>query len=431
MKTKYLLLVLSLTLGTLAHAQLGNFANKLKNKINNKVSDRVDKKVDNKIEEGLDMAEGKTASAAPGAAGSSGNASSSASAGSGLKSSGKFDFVPGEKIIYTTDFTGEQMGELPVKWNTQGKAELVTLNTTQGNWLRLFPTATYLTSNDKLFEKNFTVEFDVIFNMKNTGYTYPYFSFGFLGSGDAPANDNELLTGYRKTQSTEVYIRLASGGGTSTYMETYDAGRRTFITESQRLSALEDYYGKPSHVAVQVQETRLRMWVNGEKKFDLPMALPATTVFNNLFFRTHSSSYKEEEQGFYISNIKVATGLPDTRHKLVEEGKFSTTGILFDVNAATIKPESMGTLKEIADVLKKFPELKVQIIGHTDNDGSDAANLELSKKRSASVKEALVKEFSVDAERMQTDGKGESVPVGDNKTREGKAQNRRVEFIKI
>ena len=123
--------------------------------------------------------------------------------------------------------------------------------------------------------------------------------------------------------------------------------------------------------------------------------------------------------------------MPDTRHKLVEEGKFSTTGILFDVNAATIKPESSGVLKEVAEAIKSNAGIRVKIIGHTDSDGSDAANLELSKKRSEAVKNALVKDFGVDASALESDGKGETQPVGDNKSKEGKAQNRRVEFVKL
>ncbi|MDO9374626.1 MAG: OmpA family protein, partial [Ferruginibacter sp.] len=137
-----------------------------------------------------------------------------------------------------------------------------------------------------------------------------------------------------------------------------------------------------------------------------------------------------DKYGMYVSNIKVAQGLPDTRHKLVEEGKFSTTAILFDLNAATIKPESAGVLKEIAGVLNEYKDFKVKIIGHTDTDGTDAANLTLSQKRAVAVKEALVNDHAVDAGRIETDGKGETVPVGDNKTKEGRAQNRRVEFVK-
>jgi outer membrane protein OmpA-like peptidoglycan-associated protein len=101
------------------------------------------------------------------------------------------------------------------------------------------------------------------------------------------------------------------------------------------------------------------------------------------------------------------------------------------VNSATIKPESYGTLKEMASVMNEYADLKVKIVGHTDADGADAANLELSKKRAAAVKEALTKEFGIDAGRMETDGKGETEPIDKNDTPAGKANNRRVEFIKI
>ncbi|MEO5996639.1 MAG: OmpA family protein [Chitinophagaceae bacterium] len=152
---------------------------------------------------------------------------------------------------------------------------------------------------------------------------------------------------------------------------------------------------------------------------------------NQVFFKMEGSSYNEDEIGLYVSSIKIATGLPDTRHKLVEDVKFSTTGILFDVNTATIKPESAGVLKEIAGVLKSNEGLKVKIIGHTDSDGTDNANLDLSKKRAEAVKASLVKDLDVEASIMETDGKGEGSPIGDNKTKEGKAQNRRVEFVKL
>ncbi len=181
---------------------------------------------------------------------------------------------------------------------------------------------------------------------------------------------------------------------------------------------------------MQVQGSRFRVWINGEKKYDLPMAMPTAYIFNQLFFKIHSSSYKPDQLGFYINNIKVATGKADTRKKLLEEGKFSTTGILFDNNSATIKPESYGVVKEIANALKQ-ETIQIKVIGHTSSDGDDQLNLQLSKKRAAAVKEMLVTEFGIDAARIETDGLGEAQPVGDNKTSEGKARNRRVEFLKL
>jgi OOP family OmpA-OmpF porin len=95
-----------------------------------------------------------------------------------------------------------------------------------------------------------------------------------------------------------------------------------------------------------------------------------------------------------------------------------------------VKPESYGTLKDIADVLKDNATLRVTIVGHTDGDGDAAQNLTLSHKRADAVKDALAKQFGIDASRFQTDGKGSTQPVAPNTTPTGKAQNRRVEFIR-
>jgi OmpA-OmpF porin, OOP family len=96
-----------------------------------------------------------------------------------------------------------------------------------------------------------------------------------------------------------------------------------------------------------------------------------------------------------------------------------------------VKAESYGTLKDIAAVLNEVPDIKVKIVGHTDSDGQDDANLDLSKRRSASVKAELAKSFNVNADLLVTDGMGETQPVGPNDTPANKAKNRRVEFIKL
>ena len=132
-----------------------------------------------------------------------------------------------------------------------------------------------------------------------------------------------------------------------------------------------------------------------------------------------------------ISNVRVAVGAPDMRNKLITEGKLVTYGIYFDVNKDVVKPESYGTLKEIAAVLTENPDVKVKIVGHTDSDGADAANLDLSKRRGASVKNELVKNFGIDASRLESDGMGETQPVAPNDTPANKALNRRVELIKL
>ena len=80
--------------------------------------------------------------------------------------------------------------------------------------------------------------------------------------------------------------------------------------------------------------------------------------------------------------------------------------------------------------MKEYPQLTFRIEGHTDADGTEASNLDLSKRRSAAIKEALVK-FGISENRLQTEGYGESRPIASNLTQEGKQLNRRVEFISL
>jgi outer membrane protein OmpA-like peptidoglycan-associated protein len=101
------------------------------------------------------------------------------------------------------------------------------------------------------------------------------------------------------------------------------------------------------------------------------------------------------------------------------------------VNSDNIKPESGTVLKEMATTLQENPIVRVKIIGHTDSDGADTANLALSQKRAAAVKTALSSFYGIDGSRIETDGKGESQPLNKNATASEKAENRRVEFIKL
>jgi outer membrane protein OmpA-like peptidoglycan-associated protein len=91
----------------------------------------------------------------------------------------------------------------------------------------------------------------------------------------------------------------------------------------------------------------------------------------------------------------------------------------------------MGIIRQISQVLQQEGGMNLNIVGHTDSDGEATTNMKLSEARAEAVKNALVNIYNIDSGRLTTDGKGESEPVGDNGTVDGKAQNRRVEFIKI
>jgi outer membrane protein OmpA-like peptidoglycan-associated protein len=112
-----------------------------------------------------------------------------------------------------------------------------------------------------------------------------------------------------------------------------------------------------------------------------------------------------------------------------KNGFVALNGILFDTGKASIQPSSQPLIDEMAALLKKEGSLKLTVVGHTDNVGDKKANLELSKKRAESVMKALVA-AGIDSKRLKSDGRGDSVPVGDNRTDDGRAKNRRVELVK-
>src|SRR5690606_35677664 len=178
-----------------------------------------------------------------------------------------------------------------------------------------------------------------------------------------------------------------------------------------------------------VNKQRYRLWINESKYLDIPRIVPVGKGISTLKFKV--SGLKDGKDRFFISNLKVAEGGEDLRRTLIANGKVSTNGILFDSGSANIQPRSMGIILQIFQVLQQEKDLRLKIVGHTDADGNDQTNLELSKERAEAVKTALTSVYNVAPDRLQTDGKEESEPVGDNTTADGKSQNRRVEFLKI
>jgi OOP family OmpA-OmpF porin len=431
---------------TLPFAMQAQFGKNLLNKAKDKLQQRADTKVDQGMDKTLDAAENSVkkgkgnASAGTATTGPAADNDNTAAVANdapkeekptGIKAYSKFDFVPGDKVLYAEDFNQDAIGELPLTWNSSGKGEVMTIDGKQGKWVRGYQNNTLLSGNKSKFGDNYTVEFDLIyyFNPKVTGYVMPNIEFGLFSSRGEDNGDNTFLSTYDNYNDVEVKIHPYNEGMAS--VESNLDHERTFNSDNVEVPGFLKAINKPLHYAIQVQKTRFRIWVNETKLFDIPRGVNTKDTLNQLFFKMEGSNYKDDEIGYYLTNIKVASGVPDTRHKLIEEGKFSTTGILFDFQSAVIKPESYGVIKDIANVLKENPTVKVKIVGHTSSDGDLNANMELSKQRAAAVKDMMIKEFGIDAAFLETEGKGPTQPVADNKTPEGKAQNRRVEFIKL
>ncbi|TCZ67738.1 OmpA family protein [Flaviaesturariibacter aridisoli] len=408
-----------------------------------KTVQRVDNQIDKAIDKSLDSVEqtvagnpdGGSVATPAGARADEATGSTpekSAPRGNSLKAYSRFDFVPGSKILYVEDFAAESIGEMPAKWRTSGSGEVMTIDGIAGKWLNLKERTSYTSSFHTALQENYTLEFDLIAHFKDD-QRVPIVQV-WLVHPISPVNAAGVAT-----YQSGIALDLKPNIGSNTtpdgvLLNTYNSkGSVYFSGDGVRHSVFNDFnkQATPVHVALWVQGTRVRAWLNQQKVYDNPGALEAGTSPSQLRFELDSYGGPQENYQYYLSNIKIAAAAADTRNKLLSTGSFSTTGILFDVNSDAIKPVSAGVLKEVAAVLNANPGVKVKIIGHTDNDGDAAANLDLSRRRAAAVKNALVSTFNVDAARIQTDGQGATKPVADNKTAEGKAQNRRVEFVKL
>ncbi|MGB5497792.1 MAG: OmpA family protein [Maribacter sp.] len=336
-----------------------------------------------------------------------------------LKIYTNYDFVPGNRLILYDDFSVDNIGDFPAKWNTNGSGEIVTLNDNPDKWLKLSDRTIYVPDLPETLPNDYTIEFD----MMTTGLDRNVSSNARLY---LTLDENNTL---RKGRNyAQMGIPLCQYADVGVYVYNYFNRENTvqnYVKKDIRNDVLQ-----LAHVAVAVNGQRFRMWMNERKLLDLPRFItPGYTKY--MKFELTSMPSETKEQFVFITNVKLAEGGEDLRGKLLKEGKFSTTGILFDSGSDKIKPESYGTLKKIAEALNAESAMDIKIIGHTDADGSDGNNLDLSKRRATSVMNTLEDEFGVSGSRLQTDGKGESEPVGDNATTEGKAQNRRVEFIKM
>lgn len=367
-------------------------------------------------------------SASVGGGQSNGNVATKAAPAS-LKAYSKFDFIAGEKIVAAEDFSQDAVGDFPAKWNTNGSAEVVTIEGKPGKWLMLQKTdnASFIPDFVRDLPDNFTLEYDFVYSGMDKNYAYSqrlYTTFHETKKSD------DHITNEAAGRGAVIELNGGMGSGKAGVYQTSSSGSYTDLRGARDM----DYTFNPSnngkvfHVAIWRQKQRLRVYVDEVKVFDLPRIFPEDIKLNAMRFH---SKISEDRNQHFISNIRLAVGAPDTRSKFMTEGKFVTTGILFDVNSDKIKPESYGVLKEMAGTLTENAGVRVKIIGHTDADGDDAKNLDLSKRRAASVKAALSSEFGIDAARIDTDGKGETQPAAPNTSPEGKANNRRVEFVKL
>lgn len=430
MKNLVIVIVLIFSVG-LTQTINAQFLEKLKKKTEEKIKSEGEKRIDKKIDEGVKKGydevekgiEGKNDDQTKKEKETTDNKSNdikednkTIQAGDEpqFSSSTQYDFVPGDRVILFDDFSQDAVGDFPALWTANAPGEINTISIASGNWFNLNSTdGNYFLLKNVDFPKNFIIEFDIV--PKKTG--------GRIAAG---------LLLYAEDKHKEMDNEPHPGvGGVMLSVERdnwntwgYKKGEKDMITGRSTVKPV--VAEKVNHVIVWVQGRRLRVYHDGSKVLDMPTNIYDDVKLNRLCFRLSRGA----SSGSYISNLRITDAAPDMRSKLLTEGKLVSYGIYFDVNKDIVKSESYGTIKEISKVLIDNPNVKIKIVGHTDSDGDDKSNLDLSKRRSASVKNVLVKEFGIDESRIETDGKGETEPIAKNDSVVNKALNRRVEFLK-
>ena len=316
----------------------------------------------------------------------------------------KTDFVPGDVVIFDDPMDGEQLGEFPSMWELRrGETEVVEVNGKKAVQLKDRGTSIYpLMKNPRNFLGDvFTVEFDWFWpNAPYDGYNTRLELY--LCKADS---DDEIFR----------LEKLIKDGEMTWYWQT-TSGRQKGTKDDAVLTP-----GEWHHIALSFNKRALKLYFDGVRQINLPNVSEVPGWFY--------LALGNGNDALYLTNFKICQGAVPLYDRLASEGKIITYAITFDTGKATLKPEADVEINRIKGLMEQDPSLKFEVQGHCDNTGSDAVNDPLSQKRAEAIVARLV-EMGIAKDRLSADGKGSHEPIADNSTEEGRAKNRRVEFVK-
>lgn len=404
MKKRILLFIgtILLAAGTLPAQAQFNVANKIKNKVNQKIDQKIDKTIDESLE-GKKSTNNKNAATADEVATNGGAGSAPETEAGRMKAWTKYDFVPGDKVMFSDNLAGEEVGEFPSRWDLKhGNAEVAVLGDEKViNLVQSSTSITPLMKGENWLPETFTIEMDVFFDSDNGNVAYEIF-----------------LVSDQKTYKEEVHGDFWN----PIDIRANQLRFKTFGSESEELAAKE-VKNQWRHVAISFNKRSMKVYLDEHRLINIPNVNGKPTGLR-------IEVDKRIDANTMIKNVMIAQGGKKLYDQVLADGKIVTYGIKFDVNKATIRPESVGTLASIAKLMQEQPELKFSVEGHTDSDGDDTSNLKLSQQRAEAVKTYLVDQ-GIAAERLAAKGHGEAKPIDKNSTPEAKSNNRRVEFVKL
>lgn len=312
----------------------------------------------------------------------------------------KYDFVPGNRVIFYDDLSDEEEGEFPFRWNLEkGVFEIARMGgeywilcTDDGYILPKTPTGA--------LPQMYTVEME--FYSAGPDFTLPYYYIQWIDA------DSRMIGQFDFNSGTSTALQIQG---------KHLANKK-----------LDKHLSKGIHtMRIMATKRSIKCYVDQVRVANVPKI----DGFTPVGFKVRMYPYQEEGNPCLIKSFRFAEGGKSMRDQLDETGKIITHGILFDTGSYVIKGESFKTLKNIGQLLEEDPALRLSIEGHTDSDGSDEPNQALSQNRAKAVCDYLSQKYGIGSDRLEAKGWGEAKPMDTNDTTEGKANNRRVELVKL
>lgn len=427
-------IVLLMTLIALASAPVS--AQSLLERLANRAKNAAEQNIGNKVEQGVnDVLDGKVGKKKnkdknkKEEAAAAETAAATETAPGAQAQNVKSDFVRGSVILFEDDFANEQVGEFPSKWDieSEGSAETAIINGKKYmNFTEGSNTLQPLMTDMKSYLPDvFTLEWDVYcqFDAENYGLGQHELQMMFFDASNARVGT--------------VRFSFRDGGDAFGYVECDKPDGAGSVDVSYDWDSIQDIIKDRAwnHFAISFNKRAFKYYINGVRIVNFPnVAAPCRFVIGDV----GDYAYRG------VANVVLAAGAVDLYERkttdlseaaaavekaIAETGKFVTNNILFETGKATLKPESMEEIQRVAEYMKANPTARFEVQGHTDSQGSDKINDPLSQQRAEAVVKAL-EEQGVDPFNLRPVGKGSHEPVADNGTEEGRAQNRRVEFIK-
>lgn len=330
----------------------------------------------------------------------------------------KSDFVPGDVIIFEDLMDDEQLGEFPSMWDLkEGSAEVASINGKKAIFRSDKEEGTYtvgplMKDPSNYLPEKYTIEMDLWMATQDMNAE--------TETDAAPMRYSYVMQFNANDGNTVATFHIENHGDPIVewnYTTTSGSDGRGNVDQPKGADGWH-------HIAISFNKRAFKLYLNGVRLVNIPNMMQAAN------FTLRDRNLNGTSWAGAITNVRIAEGAVPLYDRMMTDGKFITYGITFDVGKSTIKPESMGEISRIVKLMTDNPDLKFSVEGHTDSTGNTVANQALSEARSKAIVDKLV-EQGISPNRLNSAGRGANNPIADNGTDEGRAKNRRVEFVKI